>query len=71
MHTARLPTVHVSVATKCQHGEGRRQVIKFEQVSSFGYQMSLAGTRGQGSMCSEVQCLGDLGPGKGFLYVEV
>ena len=35
MRTACLPTIHASVATSCQHD--------FEQVSSSGHSMSLAG----------------------------
>ena len=45
MRTARMPTVHVSVATnRCQYWwEGvDPQVKKFEQVSGDDYQMSVA-----------------------------
>ena len=54
MHTARLPTVHVSVATK--RGEAP-QVNKFEQVSSDDHQMSVAG-EGVGPMSGiQGQCI--------------
>ena len=45
MRTARVPTVHASVATRCQYwcSGGGPQENKFEQVFSDGYQMSLAG----------------------------
>ena len=43
MCTDRLPTVCVSVATRCQHWlEESSQVNKFEQVSNLSYQISLA-----------------------------
>ena len=46
MRTAHLPTIHASVATKCQLClGGGPQVNKFEQVSILGHQMSLAGGR--------------------------
>ena len=43
MHTARLQTVHVSVATtRCQYCDGvGPQLNKFEQVSSDDHQMSV------------------------------
>ena len=53
MSTARLPTVHTLVATRCQYqweGRGGPQVNKFEQVSSDGNQMSLVGDRIGGPM---------------------
>ena len=75
MRTARLPTVLASVVTRCQTHGGRGggpQVNKFDQVSSGGHQMSLAGggrarvgslmsdlMRGRGSC--EVQCVMDNG----------
>ena len=41
MHTARLPNIHASVATRCQHWWGvGPQVNKFEQVFGLGHQMS-------------------------------
>ena len=46
MRNARLPTVRVSLATRCHYqlGEwGYPQVNKFEQVSRDGQQMSLVG----------------------------
>ena len=52
MRTGRLPIVHTSVATRCQHQrKWGPQVNKFEQVSSLGQQMSLAGF-----LCSQVPC---------------
>ena len=48
MHTARLPTIPASVATKCQYwwGVASPQVNKFEQVSGDSHQISLAGGLG-------------------------
>ena len=43
MRTPILPTVPASVATRCQYQWGCPKVNKFEQVSSDGHQMSLAG----------------------------
>ena len=53
-----MPTVHISVATtRCQYqweGEGPK-VKKFEQVSSYGHKMLLAGSKiGAGG---PVQCI--------------
>ena len=71
IHTAYLPTVCASVATRCLY-VGGPQVNKFEQVSSDGHKMSLAGRphvwKGgveSGILYSEVQCImgnGHLGP---------
>ena len=60
MHTANLPAVCSSVATRCQHQAVGPQVTKFEQFSSLGHQVSLAGARAVGVLYSEVPCLGVL-----------
>ena len=46
MRTAHLPTVHASVAIRRQYWEGGGPMNKFEQISSHGHQMSLAGDGG-------------------------
>ena len=45
MHTTCLPTGH-TFATRCQYWQRGPQTNKFEQVSSDGHQMSLAGAPG-------------------------
>ena len=45
MHTARLPTIYASIATRFQHW-GCPQVNKFEQVPSLGQHMSVVGVGG-------------------------
>ena len=66
MHTTRLPTVRASVdiyqmSTPVGEWGGvcGSQVNQFEQVSSLGHQMSLAGIRPlyRGGLYSEVQCI--------------
>ena len=42
MRAAKLPCAHALLANRCQH-QVSSQVNKFEQVSSFGQQMSPAG----------------------------
>ena len=59
MLTARLPTIHALVATRCHYWYGGPQVNKFEQVSSDDHQISLAGRVGlglEGELYSEVRC---------------
>ena len=44
MRTAHYPTIRASIATRCQQWLGKGpKVNKFEQVSSLGHEMSLAG----------------------------
>ena len=44
MHRPLVPTVSASIATRCQHrGGGGSEVNMFEQVSSDGHQVLLAG----------------------------
>ena len=45
MRTDRLPTVHASVATRCQHWSGGPQVNKFEHVL------------GRRVLCGDDQCI--------------
>ena len=59
MRTAHLPTVCTSVATRCQYWWGGERgpvkwgpMNKFEQISSDGYLMPLAGEPGPGSPMS-------------------
>ena len=79
MRTARWPTICALVATRCQHQGAKQdpQVIRFEQVSSVGHRMSLAGRPGPElggwvSLYSEVSCWCELVLGLGgSLYSEV
>ena len=51
MHTTCMYTVHASVAShQMSVTEGDLQVKKFEKVSTFGHQISLAGAWGQWSL---------------------
>ena len=54
MRTAWLPTI-CTLATRCEYWWGCPQVNKFEQVSSDGHWMSLAGVWDQGA--AGVPCL--------------
>ena len=45
MRIARLTTTH-ALSTRCQYWQRGPQMNKFEQVSSVGHQMSLAGGEG-------------------------
>ena len=65
MHTASLPTIHVLVSTTCQYWWGA-EMNKFEEVSSDGHKMPLAGAWGRGP---HVPCLEE--DGWGELYSEV
>ena len=66
MYRPHVPTLHASIATRCQHWECPK-LKKFEQVSTDGHQMSLAEggglcsvtshvQGGWGSLCSEILC---------------
>ena len=59
MHTASLPTIHVLVSTTCQYWWGA-EMNKFEEVSSDGHKMPLAGAWGRGP---HVPCLEEDGWG--------